>query len=224
MSLHRSEGFGLPLAECMALGTPVIATGYSGNTDFMTPRNSYLVDWSPTLVGPECEIYPAEGSWAEPDLDHAAELMRRVWEHPEEAVVKAERARADIERMYAPEVVGAIARGRLEHLLDAPRRRPASAGGDAGLDAVARQLDLDLHRGAPPVRRGPAGMARRLAFRLMYPFTYHERRLDRAMFEALAAIRADLDRERERGRAARARLRGVEQTLGRDDGNGTPRR
>ena len=45
VSLHRSEGFGLTLAESMALGTPVIATGYSGNIDFTTPSNSYLVDW-----------------------------------------------------------------------------------------------------------------------------------------------------------------------------------
>jgi glycosyltransferase involved in cell wall biosynthesis len=221
VSLHRSEGFGLPLAECMALGTPVIATGYSGNTDFMTPRNSYLVDWSPTLVGPECEIYPAEGHWAEPDLDHAAELMRRVWERPQEAAGKAERARADIARMYAPEVAGAVARGRLEHLIDAPRRRPSAPGAGDGLDAVARQLDLDLHRGAPPVPSGAAGMVRRLAFRLMYPFTYHERRLDRAMFEALATMRADLDRERERSRVTRERLRALEQTMRRDDGNGT---
>ena len=48
----------------MALGTPVIATGYSGNMDFMTERNSCLVDWSPTLVGPGNEVYPAEGTWA----------------------------------------------------------------------------------------------------------------------------------------------------------------
>ena len=118
VSLHRSEGFGLPLAEAMALGTPVIATGYSGNTDFTTPFNSYLVDFAPTNVGPDCEIYPPHGTWAEPDLDHAAELMRRVWQHPQESSAKAQRARAEIVRDYAPKVVGEIARGRLERLSD----------------------------------------------------------------------------------------------------------
>ena len=62
VSLHRSEGFGLTLAESMALGTPVIATGYSGNIDFTTPQNSYLVDWSPTLVGPIATSIPTMGA------------------------------------------------------------------------------------------------------------------------------------------------------------------
>ena len=61
VSLHRAEGFGLTLAESMALGKPVIATGFSGNTDFMTPANSYLVDWALTEVGPDAEHYPADG-------------------------------------------------------------------------------------------------------------------------------------------------------------------
>ena len=64
--------------EAMALGKPVIATAYSGNVDFMTPVNSWLVDYEETLVGPEGENYPAHGTWAEPDVDHAAELMRDV--------------------------------------------------------------------------------------------------------------------------------------------------
>ena len=43
VSLHRAEAFGLPIAQAMWLGKPVIATAYSGNLDYMTPENSYLV-------------------------------------------------------------------------------------------------------------------------------------------------------------------------------------
>jgi hypothetical protein len=64
VSLHRAEGFGLTLAEAMAIGKPAIATGYSGNVDFMNAANSYLVDYEIALVGPECEIYPPDGEWA----------------------------------------------------------------------------------------------------------------------------------------------------------------
>ena len=45
VSLHRSEGFGFGIAESMALGKPVIATAYSGNTDFATAANSFQVGY-----------------------------------------------------------------------------------------------------------------------------------------------------------------------------------
>jgi len=114
VSLHRSEGLGLPLAECMALGKPVVGTAFSGTSDFMTAENSYPVPYEMTRVGADCEIYPAEGTWAEPDVEEAARLMRRVFDRPEEALAKAERARGDIARLYSPEAVGGVARSRLE--------------------------------------------------------------------------------------------------------------
>jgi hypothetical protein len=197
VSLHRSEGFGLTLAESMAVGTPVIATGYSGNTDFMTPQNSYLVDFTLTRVGPDCEVYPAHGIWAEPDLTHAAELMRRAWERPEEARTKALRGQADIHRLYAPEAAGRVARARLERLLDT--RRSGGSGPVSESESfreIERELGFDLRRGAAPVRGGIVGMFRRLVLRLMAPFTYHERRLDQALFRALRELRAELDAER----------------------------
>ena len=52
VSLHRSEGLGLTMAEAMAAGTPVIATGYSGNLDFMLPGSALLVDATEIEIGP----------------------------------------------------------------------------------------------------------------------------------------------------------------------------
>ena len=57
VSLHRSEGFGLLMAEAMFLGKPVIATNYSGNTDFTRPDNSLLVDYRMIPVGVGCAPY-----------------------------------------------------------------------------------------------------------------------------------------------------------------------
>ena len=221
VSLHRSEGFGLTLAESMALGTPVIATGYSGNTDFTTPHNSYLVEWMPTHVGPECEIYPAEGSWAEPDLDHAAELMRRVWMRPEEARAKSERARLDIHRLYAPEVVGRLARGRLERLAQRPTGAALGletsdtsvALSELRLTALEDELAFDPVRGAPPMPRGLRGVLRRLVLRLMLPFTMHERQLDRAMADALRGLQTELARERALRIEDRRRIQRLEERL-----------
>jgi glycosyltransferase involved in cell wall biosynthesis len=116
VSLHRSEGFGLTMAEAMAIGKPVIATGYSGNVDFMNVGNSYLVDHEIALVGPDCEIYPPDGEWAQPSVAHAAQLMRRVWENPGEAATRGEQARADIARELSPQTTGAAMRRRLEEL------------------------------------------------------------------------------------------------------------
>jgi glycosyltransferase involved in cell wall biosynthesis len=116
VSLHRSEGWGLPIAECMAMAKPVVATAYSGNLDFMGPGNSYLVDYALTQVGGDVEIYPAEGTWAEPDLDDAARALRSVWEDQDEARRRGGRAQRDIAELLSPARAGGIARRRLELL------------------------------------------------------------------------------------------------------------
>ena len=64
----------------MWAGKPVIATGYSGNLDFMNDDNSYLVDYRLVPIGSGNDPYPAAGTWAEPDSEHAARLMREVFE------------------------------------------------------------------------------------------------------------------------------------------------
>ena len=76
VSLHRSEGLGLGMAESMLLGKPVIATDYSGNRDFMPPDTAYLVRYEKQILDRDYGPYPAGAHWAEPDTAHAAELMR----------------------------------------------------------------------------------------------------------------------------------------------------
>ena len=82
VSLHRSEGLGLHLAEAMWLDTPTIATRYSGNLDFMNDDNSLLVDAVMVPVTGGEGVYPSEAMWAAPDLDVAAAAMRRMVEDP----------------------------------------------------------------------------------------------------------------------------------------------
>jgi glycosyltransferase involved in cell wall biosynthesis len=114
------------MAEAMAIGKPVIGTRYSGNVDFMNDDNSFLVDYALTRVGPGNEIYPAEGQWAQPDVEHAATLMRRVYEQPEEAARIGARARQDIAATLSPEATGAAMRRRLEELSTRPASRSGS--------------------------------------------------------------------------------------------------
>lgn len=96
ISLHRSEGFGLGMAEAMFLKKPVIATGYSGNMDFMNEENSFLVRYRLVELKENYGPYEKGNVWADPDIDHAAELMRFVHENREQAGKKAERAGKDI--------------------------------------------------------------------------------------------------------------------------------
>jgi len=85
VSLHRSEGYGLTIAEAMSLGKPVIATGYSGNTDFMNINNSFPVRYTMKEIVEDVGPYRKGNFWAEPDIGHASELMRYVYHHNKEA-------------------------------------------------------------------------------------------------------------------------------------------
>ncbi|WEN16918.1 glycosyltransferase family 4 protein [Rhodanobacter sp. AS-Z3] len=103
VSLHRAEGFGLGLAECMHMGKPVIATAWSGNMDFMTPANSCLVDYQLVAVGDGEYLHHAGQRWAEPDVDVAASYMRRLVEDPDFAVSVGAQAARDIRDRLSPQ-------------------------------------------------------------------------------------------------------------------------
>lgn len=77
LSLHRAEGFGLPMLEALARGIPTVATGWSGNMDFTTPENSLLVPYDVVPVADAAGVY--HGShWAEPNCAAAAAALRRL--------------------------------------------------------------------------------------------------------------------------------------------------
>ena len=116
VSLHRSEGIGLCLAQSMLLGKPVIATSYSGNTDFTLPDNSCLVDFS--LIPVKDGEYPFwEGQvWADPSIDHAADYMRQLVADKTYCEKIAEAGRSYIKTFHSAEAVGKVYRSRLVEL------------------------------------------------------------------------------------------------------------
>lgn len=122
VSLHRAEGFGLGMAEAMCLGKPVIATGYSGNMDYMTPETSYLVDYTLRYVQPDdhryrpelLDLYHVGLQWADPNTDQAAEWMTRIAEHPDEARQRGQRAAQHIQTHFSLETMGRKMAARLQ--------------------------------------------------------------------------------------------------------------
>ena len=114
VSLHRSEGFGLTIAEAMYLSKPVIATAYSGNMDFTTPDNAFLVDYDLAPVPGGCDPYEEGALWADPRSESAVEQMRLVANRPDLREERALRGRERIREQYSPHAVGRLMRERLE--------------------------------------------------------------------------------------------------------------
>lgn len=125
VSLHRSEGFGLTMAEAMALGRPVIATGYSGNLDFMNQANSFLVSSNPVKVGAGNPPYSPGALWAEPDVGMAAELIRQLVDSPQQARARIEKGRRDISGFHSPQARSAFVADRVRLI----SRQQDEAGG-----------------------------------------------------------------------------------------------
>jgi glycosyltransferase involved in cell wall biosynthesis len=116
VSLHRSEGLGLTMAEAMLLGKPVIATSYSGNVDFMTSANSLLVDYELVRLEQDVPPYEAGCVWAEPSVEHAASLMRRVYENPAWAAEFGAKAALDVQAYVSLDTAGQRVARRLEEI------------------------------------------------------------------------------------------------------------
>ena len=219
VSLHRAEGFGFGPAEAMWLGKPVIATGYSGNLDFMTAENSLLVDYRLVRIGPGAGPYPADARWADPDVEHAGDVDARACSTtPSGPADWVPTAAADIRRTHSPTAVGAIMRRRLEAIratgrprqaIDPARRRPALA-------ALRPRIGEGPVANARPGRaQALRELARNTVLRLMRPYTAYQQTIDTMVVDALDELDDRIAAQRTERAAERAtlisELRGYEQ-------------
>lgn len=114
VSLHRSEGFGLTVAEAMARALPVISTDYSSTTEFLDERTGWPVPYRLVPVGKGNYPYPEDSLWAEPDLDAAAAAMREVADNPDEAARRGRAARAHVLRTRSMRTAATWVRDQLQ--------------------------------------------------------------------------------------------------------------
>lgn len=127
VSLHRSEGFGLGLAEAMYFEKPVVATAYSGNMDFMTADTALLVGHGLVPVGEGQYPHAAGQVWAEPDVDEAARHMIALVDDPARGRALGARASAHVRTHFSLRAAGLRYAARIDEVL----RGAASGGGAA---------------------------------------------------------------------------------------------
>lgn len=146
----RGEGWGRPLMEAMAMGLPTIGTGWSGNTEFMNARNSWLVDYQLVEV-PEAALREVPNfrghRWAEPSADHLRALMRHVFTHREEARAKGAHARQEILTHFDRQAVARLIANRLEAIPSDRKLRVAWEGNQFVFHSLAhvnREFALGL--------------------------------------------------------------------------------
>ena len=114
VSLHRAEGFGLAVAECMYLGKPVISTNWSATAEYVTATNGCPVDCRVVTLERNHGPYMKGSVWADPDVAQAAAWMKKMFSDRALAARLGAAARATIETRFAPAVIGARYRRRLE--------------------------------------------------------------------------------------------------------------
>jgi glycosyltransferase involved in cell wall biosynthesis len=116
ISLHRAEGFGLGMAEAMALEKPAIATAWSGNLDFMTPENSHLIPYTLTPVPKDAYPHSENQEWANPDLDAATHAMLALLDNPVAGRRIGKRAARDMRTQHSLRAAGLRYAARLAEL------------------------------------------------------------------------------------------------------------
>jgi len=208
VSLHRSEGFGLTIAEAMAFGKPAIATGYSGNLAFMDEDSSYLVPYELTTLDDAVGPYPAGTTWADPDVDEASRLMRHVVENQDDARERGARGKAVVDERQSLERAVEFLGDRvpqLERLLVERQARETPASRAAEFLAFGPSLAWDARS------RGFVGdLYRKLLRRLLRPYTIRQRELETQLVHGLEDLERSRDALAEQVHELEERLRELE--------------
>ncbi|MCR5343164.1 MAG: glycosyltransferase [Butyrivibrio sp.] len=116
ISLHRSEGFGLVMAEAMFLGTPTVSTNWSANSEFMSEDACCMVPVKIIEIEKETPPYHKGNHWADPDVHVAANFIRRLHDDKAFYEYKKEAAAKYIRERMSPERAAGILRERFENL------------------------------------------------------------------------------------------------------------
>jgi glycosyltransferase involved in cell wall biosynthesis/2-polyprenyl-3-methyl-5-hydroxy-6-metoxy-1,4-benzoquinol methylase len=192
VSLHRSEGFGLTIAEAMALGKPAIATAYSGNLAFMDEESSYLVPYSLTSLEHAVGPYPAGTVWADPDLDAAASVLREVFEQPDAARERGEAGRAAVAERQSVTRAAEFVSARVPELQRAAHDRAIrQTPGTRAVDflSIGPSTSWDA-----PSRTGWIGSVYRRALRrLLRPYLIRQRELETLLATGLEQVERSLE-------------------------------
>jgi glycosyltransferase involved in cell wall biosynthesis len=93
ISLTKGEGFGRPLLEFTTTGKPVIASGWSGHTDFLHKNHSILIPGNLEPVHPSASNnwLIKESRWFQPDTRFVGQVFRDTFEKPKESQSNAKR-------------------------------------------------------------------------------------------------------------------------------------
>lgn len=118
VSMHRAEGYGLPIAEAMLLGTPTIATAWSANMEFCSKETNCLVEYELVEIEEDCAMYKKGNRWAEPNVSNAAEHMIKLRNDKEYYENISKNARLYISENLCDDKIVKLIEARVDEILE----------------------------------------------------------------------------------------------------------
>ncbi|GAB3438377.1 FkbM family methyltransferase [Actinophytocola sediminis] len=194
LSLHRSEGFGLTVAEAMAHGLPVVATNYGGTAEFLTEDTGWPIPYRLVKVGPGNEPYPRDAHWAEPDTDAAAAALRQIADNPAAALRRGAAARNHVLSTRSATAAAHWVRTAIEQAHATWLHRRADHQEPGPLAPFQHSREALRWRADPAVAsKAPmAGALRRGILRVLDHYDHHQRTVLTELMDGVGASMSQL--------------------------------